>query len=82
MKIEIENTIGTDTSENIIRLNAIIKNALKAKSISEFSALIGSDIDIDGIGFFIYVAGLHVAIHEMLPNSNKANEKRLLLITN
>lgn len=80
MKIQIEKQIEVNTDGNFAGLNAIIRHALKAKSISEFDQECNADYEIQEQDFFIYNGGSHVAIHEILPNGERS--ERLLFIHN
>jgi hypothetical protein len=77
MKIQIEKKIEVNTDRNFDGFNLIIRKALECSSIEDFRNVqfpvwLSSD-------FFIYTAGSHIAVHEILPNKEKS--ERLLFIT-
>ena len=78
MKIQIEKTIEINTDRNFEGLNAIIEQALKAKTVKEFDISIQYDVRIQDEDFFIYFGGNHIAIHEILPTGEQS--ERLLFI--
>lgn len=78
MKVQIEKTIEINTRKTFVGLNAIIEQALKAKTVKDFDNGIQEDNRIHDADFFIYFGGAHIAIHEVLPNGETS--ERLLFI--
>ena len=77
MKIQIEKKIEMITERSFGNFNLIVRKALECSNIEEFrniefNASVYSD-------FFIYIAGSHIAVHEIFPNKEKS--ERLLFIT-